>query len=308
MAAIPFSIWFWPLLASLLSTIAIERICHWLQVYDLPAERKLHQFPVPRLGGFTFLAVPFAACWVFSIPVPLSLLTGGLFVFAGGLYDDLHPANSAWVKLIFQIPACFLFAALMPLDWAAFTPAAELGIRFMSFGFVLFMTNAFNLMDNMNGLTAGIAMVIAASLIALNGELSAPLMLLALSVLGFYFRNFPRGRIYMGDQGSQWLGFMLSASSLLIIPSALGPHEPALIGKTAAVLVLLFGLFLADVTRVVWIRRSLGRPVWVGDQNHLSHRLASNGLGPIGAVLVLTGLQLILAVGSLGLLRMWRGG
>lgn len=294
------------LLISWLMTISIERLCQRWSLMDMPGERKIHTQPVPRMGGLSFFVLPTLAAVLWSLDVPLEIGAGALIAFAGGLYDDLRPANSASVKLMFQIPAALVFAALVPLYELGLSPSLAFTCRFVAFGFVLFVTNAANLMDNMNGLTSGLALIVLFPLVLmayfLESTLQWPLIFLAVTVLGFYVRNFPAGHIYMGDQGSQLLGFTLSAAAVSLVPHALGNQGVEMFGKTLLVLFALFGLFIADVVCVVVTRLRLRKPVWQGDQNHLSHRLARTGLGPVKAVVILSLGQGALALLSLALI------
>jgi UDP-GlcNAc:undecaprenyl-phosphate GlcNAc-1-phosphate transferase len=165
---------------------------------------------------------------------------------------------------------------------------------------VVGITNAFNLLDNMDGLSAGTAAIAAAFLFAFSlsvGNVSTALLSLALAgaALGFLVYNFNPARIFMGDSGSMFLGFTLSATALI------GTREMASdIFFVLLVPVAMMGLPIFDTTLVTIVRTLEGRPLSQGGRDHLSHRLVAVGLSERQAVLVLY--MLAISFGCLGLL------
>ena len=150
---------------------------------------------------------------------------------------------------------------------------------------ILTVTNAFNFMDNMNGLCAGLG-VIAALLLAVSAALHGQYLVAALAfftsgaVLGFLPYNFPRASAFLGDAGSQLIGFLLAVLAIL-------PHfYPATSPRFGAVFspLLILAVPLGDLVWVVLLRWRLGKPFYVGDTNHLSHRLVRRGLNSSLAV------------------------
>jgi UDP-GlcNAc:undecaprenyl-phosphate GlcNAc-1-phosphate transferase len=164
---------------------------------------------------------------------------------------------------------------------------------------VVGITNAFNLLDNMDGLSAGTAAIAAAFLFAFTysvGHLEFAVLSLALggAALGFLIYNFNPARIFMGDSGSMYLGFTLSGITLL------GTHEMASdVFFVLLVPVAMLGLPIMDTTLVTIVRTLEGRPLSQGGRDHLSHRLVAVGLSERQAVLVLY--VLAVSFGSLGL-------
>jgi UDP-GlcNAc:undecaprenyl-phosphate/decaprenyl-phosphate GlcNAc-1-phosphate transferase len=289
-------------------TLIIERTCRRIGLMDWPGTRKMHQFPVPRMGGLAFFLTSFLFGAALSLRLPWELTAGAVIVFVGGFFDDVAIINTVLGKLFFQIPGALLFSCAVDLSYFHLGSLELVGIRFLVFAFLFFLTNAANLMDNMNGLTAGISLVITASLSTLtlltlqNLPLALIEILVSSSLLGFAVRNFPSGKIYMGDQGSQFLGFFSSAISVLTIIELMknkvgfAPWVPSVgIG-------LLFLIFFCDVFTVVWIRLSERRSPFVGDQCHLSHQLVRRGLTPVQAVIALVSVQALLAFLALTLL------
>lgn len=307
---IPVYFWALPFATAAGMTVLIERLCIRWSLYDYPGERKMQKIPVPRMGGLAFFIAPLACGLAFSLAPPWELLVGSLLVFLGGMYDDLKPSNTVMNKLVFQIPAALIFAVFTDLSYLHPSPMQAFVTRVLIFMLLFFLTNAANLMDNMNGLTAGLAVITLAGLAFLahdahDSSLSTLGILLALSLAGFYIRNYPFGKIYMGDQGSQFLGFFMPAYALLVVPRASSGEFVTVFINTAGVLFFLFALFLFDVVTVVRIRLKEGRSPFQGDQCHVSHRLVKRGFSPALAVLMLTGVQavltlLALAVAGLG--------
>lgn len=295
-------LWLLPLLCSLALTLFVEKLCRRWGLYDHPGERKMQTVPIPRMGGFAFIFTASLFVWIFKIPIGLDFVFGAGLVFLGGLIDDMRSANAVLNKVAFQIPGALAFAVLTDLNYLHASSAAELAARGLIFIFIFFLINAANLMDNMNGLTAGLSMILflglswtAALATHLTG-LAGLGLLLAISVSGFYVRNYPFGRIYMGDQGSQFLGFALAAYAVMVIPRALGSEIFAVfLGSTISIAVLFF-LFIFDVVSVVFIRLREGRSPFQGDQSHISHRLVRRGITPAYAVLILTGVQTVLTL------------
>ena len=153
---------------------------------------------------------------------------------------------------------------------------------------ILTVTNALNFMDNMNGLCAGLGVistwifaVIAAAagqyLVALLGLLSCG------ALLGFLPYNFPRAKAFLGDAGSHLVGYLLAV--LAILPHFFTGSEQSKLAVLTPLLVL--AVPLGDLAWVVVLRWRLGKPFYVGDTNHLSHRLVRYGLPPARAVLLI---------------------
>jgi UDP-GlcNAc:undecaprenyl-phosphate GlcNAc-1-phosphate transferase len=166
---------------------------------------------------------------------------------------------------------------------------------------ILTVTNAFNFLDNMNGLCAGVgavgALCFAWKAAAAGQYLVALLAFLVVGALaGFLPYNFPRASVFLGDSGSHLVGYWLAV--LAILPhfySAENPHTLAVLNP-----LLILAVPLGDLAWVVGLRWRSGRPFYVGDTNHLSHRLVRRGLSPTRAVLVLWLLGL-----AAGALTMW---
>ncbi len=225
----------------------------------------------------------------------LGLVAGGTLLFATGLIDDFRHLRPH-VKLVAQIAAaCVLVFGGVQVGspWLAIIAIP------VTILWVVGITNAFNLLYNMDGLSAGTAVIAAAFLFAFTvsvGHLELAVLSLALggAALGFLIFNFNPARIFMGDSGSMYLGFTLSGITLL------GTHEMASdVFFVMLVPVAIMGLPIMDTTLVTIVRTLEGRPLSQGGRDHLSHRLVAVGLSERQAVLVLY--LLAASFGSLGL-------
>jgi UDP-GlcNAc:undecaprenyl-phosphate/decaprenyl-phosphate GlcNAc-1-phosphate transferase len=229
---------------------------------------------------------------------------GGLLVFLVGMVDDARGLRPA-IKLCFQVVAALLLVAGGVRVTAFIDNTAASAV--LTVLWIVGITNSFNLLDNMDGLTAGIA-GIAAFIFAMVqvwvGEpfLAVTLALLAGVAAGFLVHNFHPARLYMGDAGSYFLGFLLSALSVEATfyrysesQSCLAP--PAMLAVGVPLLILAVPMF--DTASVLWIRLREGRPLWVGDRSHLSHRLVGIGLSVRQAVLTIYLLTAACGIGAL---------
>ena len=223
------------------------------------------------------------------------ILLGALGMLVVGVLDDKHELRPAW-KFAGQLLVGLLVAAsgarITLFVHGAFFHYA------LTILWILTVVNAFNFMDNMNGLCAGLGTISAgyfAVRAAADGQYLVALIAFLTfgSLLGFLPYNFPKARAFLGDAGSHLVGYLLAV--LAILPHFYSSHHP----RHWAVLAPLFVLAvpLADMAWVVTIRWRKGQPFYVGDTNHLSHRLARSGLSRTQAVLVIW--VLALAVGAL---------
>lgn len=277
------------LASSFVACLFLQRYSFQLGLMDNPGARKLQKSPTPRSGG---LAIVFTYAFV-SLTTGHFLLTlsgmGALVVYLGGLFDDRRPNNTVLIKLTFQIAGALLAATDLYLNYNL-----NFGLSIVCFGFILVMINSFNLMDNMNGLTAGmsLALTIGFYYIGLTDLLQTTI--LGGALLGFLFLNFPLGRIFLGDQGSQFLGYWMS---LLAIQGLSSKLETALnfryIIYSAIFLAFFFMPFIFDTVLVIFIRLRNGKPITVGDQNHLSHQLLKLGLNTNWVAVLMVTLQTI---------------
>jgi UDP-GlcNAc:undecaprenyl-phosphate GlcNAc-1-phosphate transferase len=266
-------------------------------IVAIPRQDRWHRKPTPLLGGIAiFVASTAVIVWAGPHDLRLvGLVGGGTLLFVTGLIDDLRRLRPH-TKLIVQIvAACVLVFGGVQVG----SPALAVVAIPLTVLWVVGITNAFNLLDNIDGLSAGTAVIAAVFLFAFSvsvGNLDAAVLCLALGggALGFLIYNFNPARIFMGDSGSMYLGFTLAGITLL------GTHEMASdVFFVLLVPVAMLGLPIMDTTLVTIVRTLEGRPLSQGGRDHLSHRLVAVGLSERQAVLVLY--VLAISFGSLGL-------
>lgn len=277
------------LLASLFLTPLLRRAALWMGFVDTPQPHKLHKEPVALLGGVgIYLSFALAVVAAGGLQPPLvGLLLGGTFLLFLGLIDD-RQGMSPWVKLIGQtIAAAIAVASGIQIS---FLLSPSLNIPLTVF-WIVGIINAFNLLDNMDGLSAGMTFISASTFAVLAGRYvelgpeqiptSLASAALAGSCLGFLKYNKKPATIFMGDAGSMVLGYILAAVAAL--GSWKSPTTPTSI--LIPLLVLAYPIF--DTTFVVLRRFWEGRPIFQGGKDHTSHRLVSLGLGELEAVLLI---------------------
>ncbi len=298
-----------------------RRCTRWALVDD-PGHRKIHHRPVPLVGGLavlTGLLVPLAAGAVLLLSnvlggsgtlepyaadlfaygfsrrfVPLLvLLAGALGMAVLGLLDDRHDLRPA-AKFAGQTLIA-LAVALAGIRITLFVESGWFSVA-VTVLWIVTLTNACNFLDNMNGLCAGLGTIGCWSFgwsAALQGQflVAAIGFLTCGALLGFLPFNFPKATTFLGDAGSHLVGYLLAV--LAILPSFYSASTPHPLAVLKPILVL--GVFLGDLVWVLVLRWRKGQPFYVGDTNHISHRLVRRGLSPTTAVLVIWLLAALLA-------------
>ncbi|MDB6065775.1 MAG: hypothetical protein JWR26_1983 [Pedosphaera sp.] len=311
-------------LASLLALPLWRGLCQRIGLVDDPGHRKIHATPIPLAGGFAVLSgmvIPLligaaAVHWNYpDLNLADRLLNYGLnhratelgaiilgafgIVIIGGLDDkyELTPLFKFGGQLLV---ALLVAAAKVRITLFVHNTAFSYVITIL---WILTVINAFNFMDNMNGLCAGLGALSAwffALIAAYEGQyLVALLGLLACgALLGFLPYNFPKASAFLGDTGSHLVGYLLAV--MAILPHFYTQRNP----RTWAVFIplLILAVPLGDLVWVVVLRWRMGQPFYHGDNNHLSHRLVRSGLSKQSAVLVIW--LVATALGALSILLM----
>lgn len=215
----------------------------------------------------------------------MCIFIGAVGILLVGLLDDKHELRPAW-KFTGQLLVGLLVAA-SGARITLFVPGALFHYA-VTILWILTVVNAFNFMDNMNGLCAGLGAISAgyfAARAAADGQYLVALIAFLTfgSLVGFLPYNFPKARAFLGDAGSHLVGYLLAV--LAILPHFYSSHHPHRLAVLAPLFVL--AVPLADMAWVVLLRWRKGQPFYIGDTNHLSHRLARNGLSRTQAVLVI---------------------
>jgi len=285
-----------------------RRWCLRAGLVDDPGHRKIHHAPVPLAGGLavlTGLAAPLAA-GVIALKSGLvasqttdllsyglsrraleltAILFGALGMVTLGCWDDKHElrpvvkfAGQSFIALVVAAAGVriTLFVHSTPFSYA------------ITVLWILTVTNAFNFMDNMNGLCAGLGTIAAscfAMIAAADGQYLVALIsfVSAGALLGFLPYNYPKAAAFLGDSGSHLVGFLLAI--LAILPHFYSRRHRDVLAVFKPLLVL--AVPLIDLVWVVILRWKSGRPFYQGDTNHLSHRLVRRGWSQPAAVLLI---------------------
>jgi UDP-GlcNAc:undecaprenyl-phosphate GlcNAc-1-phosphate transferase len=304
---------------SLLFTPLLTSAALALGLVDAPGGRKVHSVAVPRVGGVALVLAAglalFATWWLnrgdsaFPSLVPLvPILIGAGLIFAVGVIDDLR-ALPVWPRLTIQVLAAGI-AMSSGLLIERITISGEtwpLGLLAwpVTLAWIVGLTNAFNFIDGIDGLAAGIAVIAGATGTAiLIGRNHAPEALLLAAIVGaaqgFLVYNLPPASIFLGDAGSLTFGFVLATT-------AITGWQKGATALAAGVPLLVFALPLADATSAV-IRRSrrrthgprasvttVLRQLVEPDRDHIHHRLTRRGWSARRTLLVLYGITLLLS-------------
>jgi UDP-GlcNAc:undecaprenyl-phosphate/decaprenyl-phosphate GlcNAc-1-phosphate transferase len=300
-------------ISSLFFTYFVRARARRAGLFDRSDSRKVHGRDIPRVGGVGIVMAVGFTCLVMVItfgPHELTTNTRGLLVvFAGGLavhlvglYDDIRQLHARWKFLAQIVIAVLVFAAGVRMTTLSlpFVRVVDLGTwAGLLFTVVWFVgiTNAFNLIDGLDGLAAGAALFALTTMFVVamaNYRYGAALATLTLAgaTLGFLYYNFHPATIFLGDSGSLFLGFMLAGIGVLS-----AQKSPTVVA--VAIPVVSLGLPVLD-TLIAVTRRFLRRqPIFVADRGHIHHRLLGRGYSPRTVVLTLYGICALLALGAM---------
>ena len=281
-------------------------------------DRNLHEIPLPRLGGVAIylsflisIAIALVANRYFqgllsapSIRTLLTILVPGTLIFLLGIYDDIHPVGPYTKFAVQAVAASMLFAGglrilNLPVLFGAQHFAWTIGLP-ITILWVLAITNAFNLIDGLDGLAAGSALfstLVVFVVAVFSGSPLVSLLTISLAgaILGFLRYNFNPATIFLGDCGSLFIGFMLSA---LALEGA--EKSPTIVA--VAIPVVSFGLPILETILSVFRRLISGKPVFTADREHIHHKLLKLGMSHRKVVIVLYAVSAVFALLSLFLL------
>ena len=273
---------------------------------DLPGERKVHANPIPRVGGiaFGFAALLSIFFWVPQDPIIPPVLVSAAIILGFGIWDDRANLNYR-TKLIGQLLAVFVVVVIGHIRFEQipffYEEEAPLWLTVpLTVVFLVGASNAVNLSDGLDGLAGGLAFLSFAGIAYLT-YLSHDITLLVLAagflggLLGFLRYNTYPARIFMGDAGSQLLGFSMGVLVLVLSDPSRTPF-PVSVG------LLVLGLPFLDTIAVMAQRIAKGRSPFIGDRNQGHHKLLALGLSHYEAVIVIYGIQAVM-VGLAYLLR-----
>ncbi|WP_125153614.1 glycosyltransferase family 4 protein [Clostridium rectalis] len=298
---------------SFLLTPLVKKLAVKIGAIDVPKDkRRVHKKPIPLLGGLSIYIAFIVTVICKSGPLMNSekgIIIGATIIVIGGFLDDKYEL-SPLVKLMFQVGSAvvLIFFGVTIKNITNPLPDAAQWLSIGGFSipltiiWVVGITNAINLIDGLDGLAAGIALIssvtiLIIALLKIDTRLEAAFLTCALSgaILGFLPYNFNPASIFMGDTGAQLLGFLLAAISIEgTIKSAAA--------VAISVPILALGLPIYD-TLFAMIRRKInGKPIMQADRGHLHHRLLDMGLTQKQAVIIMYLISAVL--GSLAILAM----
>jgi UDP-GlcNAc:undecaprenyl-phosphate GlcNAc-1-phosphate transferase len=306
------TLFFASLAATVVLTPLMIRIARRTGFLDHPGPRKIHAEPIPYGGGLAvaLAALAVAAAGVFldprKDPVDLhrKVLTGETLLIYGaaslvilvlGVVDDRRKLSASFKLFVQTIVAAGVAVWGQRLQLFDAPPLASVAVTVL---WILAVTNAFNLLDHMDGLSSGVALLAGSAflVVALQTHqvaLASLLVPLLGACAGFLLFNFPPAKIFLGDAGSLFIGFWLSC---LTISFTFYDASYRLFTYFVPVAVLAVPLF--DTASVVIIRLLKRKPIFEGDTNHLAHRLAALGMSRRSAVLTVYALTLAAGISA----------
>lgn len=293
------------LVISLISTPLAIKLAHKIGAIDVPKDnRRMHKHPIPRLGGIAIAFSFFLTLFIFNkLDFKMFIyFISSLLILISGVLDDTK-GLSPKMKLLFQITA-----SLIVVIWGVkikyvsnfITGEGYINLGYLSIPLTVFwivgITNTVNLIDGLDGLAAGISAISSTTLLFIvfsNGDIGLSLFLVALigAIIGFLPYNFNPAKIFMGDTGSLFLGFVLSIISIeATIKSA----------ATLAVFIPIFtlGIPIFDTSFAILRRLKAKKPIMQADKGHLHHRLLREGLSQKQTVLMLYFMSMVLGMSA----------
>lgn len=294
----------------------IIKICNAKKIYDFHDERKVHQGDIPRLGGIGI----FISFYIFFCLGELNntktmfsresivFLACSFSLFVACAIDDLF--NMKWqIKLLIQllcaiIPVIFGFSISVSNDMQT-----SIIIKILSFTWILGVTNAFNLIDGIDGLCGGLGLIaISASAFVMNfifGYYQAVFiaLLLASCILAFLTYNFPlpKAKIFLGDSGSQTIGYIIS-----LLPLFPHPNPKINISYSFFIIFIIFSLIpIYDCIASILRRLRMGVSIFYPDKFHLHHKFMNFGFSNLETLLTLLFISLSLCATSILFLSIW---
>ncbi|MEW8972580.1 MAG: MraY family glycosyltransferase [Tissierellaceae bacterium] len=289
---------------SLIMTPLVRRLAIKIGALDIPKDdRRVHNKPMPLIGGLAiYIAVIVASLLFLPIDKSLtSIIVGGTIIVCSGIIDDMK-GMSPKVKLIFQILAgLILIFGDVKVDFITNPFSSNnilLDLKWFSIPITLFwivgITNTLNLIDGLDGLSAGVAMISSLSLMLVAGKFENINVTILSGIvggacLGFLPYNFNPAKIFMGDTGALFLGFMLAAISIEGVMKSVA---------TIAIIVpiLILGVPIFDTTFAIFRRLLSGQSIVSADKGHLHHRLLNKGFSQRQTVLILYGISAVFGI------------
>lgn len=300
-----FLIVFVTFLVSVLLVPIVKKVAEHVGAMDVPNARKVHKKPMPRLGGLA-IYIAFLLGYILYGQIStqmISILIGSFLLIIVGIFDDINSIPAKYKFLVQTIAA----SIVVVYGKLGFSELTILGLSFhfpmiindiLAIFFIVAITNAINLIDGLDGLSSGISAIyfLTIAVIALItnklGGIDIILSLIMLgATLGFLFHNFPPAKIFMGDTGSLFLGFMISIIALL------GYKVTTFTSLVVPIVVLAIPIF--DTLFAILRRLLKGQSVAVADKEHFHHQLLKMKYSPVASILIIYAIDISFAVVSI---------
>lgn len=282
----------------------VKKIAEFIGALDIPNARKVHKEPIPRLGGLGIYAGFLIGYMIFgqhSIQMN-AILIGSFIILVTGIFDDIKPVPAKY-KLLGQLAGAAvipLYGGILLKDISAFGLYLNFGILAypITILFILGVVNCINLIDGLDGLSSGISSIyfltvgIIAMMLNNSNGLDVTLTFIMLgSTLGFLVHNFHPAKIFMGDSGSMFLGYIISVIALLGFKN---------ITLTSFIIpLLLLAIPIMDTLFAILRRLINHKPLGEPDKNHLHHQLLKLRLSQTKTVLVIYLVDILFAIASI---------
>lgn len=304
------------LVIALVATPLVRRFAIAYNIIDHPNARKIHTQPIARLGGVAVLCAFWLVIAYLIIFYPSSLLftntttwgidsnlfgvlMGSIILALVGIVDDVR-GMSPWLKLCGHILAAIVVVAFGIRIWWVHNPITGIDIILGNWTYIIvplwivLVINVVNWLDGVDGLATGIGVIASLILFMLSrsSEVNQPAtallaIVLAGALLGFLPYNFNPAKIFLGDIGSMFIGFMLAIFAIIS-------------GGKFATAALVLGFPILDAFWVIIRRIVYHQPIWQADRRHLHHRLLDAGLNQKSVVMLLYALSIIFGIIALG--------
>ena len=293
-------------------TPVVKKLARWAGAIDIPDDnRRIHKKPILRMGGLA-IYIPFVILTLALLGRDrqvIGIILGGTLITAMGVVDDIRPLKPV-SKLVVQIAAAIILIVFgisvksVTIPFLSENASAGTGILCIpiTIFWVVGITNAINLIDGLDGLACGISMISSLALLCvayMSGRETALLFnaILSGACLGFLPYNFNPASIFMGDTGSQFLGFTLASVSML-----------GAIKSTTAVVVavpiLAIGIPIYDTLFAMLRRKLNNKPMMEADRGHMHHRLLDIGLSQKQVVLIMYFISILLGLASIAAMKL----
>ena len=296
---------------SVVTEFFVIRFCHKHSLYDSLGSRKIHTGNIPRLGGIAIAVSFFLGFILYSISYHnkvnteyIFLLISGLIIFTVGIIDDLIEL-SAKKKLLAQLIATIVLIIggfklnrifIIDLDQNIYLKVLSYVVTFIG---IVGVINAYNLIDGLDGLCGSITFVtfITYGFIYYRTVplVSATFFIFAMAILGFLVFNWPPAKVFMGDNGSTFLGFSVVAFALYKeqdVNTSMTVYEFTKI----LVLLNLTAIPVTDTLAAVWRRTRDHRPIMSPDKSHIHHKLLNIGFSKTGVLYLLLSIQILVCI------------